>query len=96
MPATSRTRYLIAYDVSADSNRSKLSKFLEDFGDRVQKSVFEADLTDEELRLIVKFAKPLVEQDDSLRFYALCANCRKKIQGLGAEVSCASRSLYIV
>lgn len=38
------TRHLIAYDISCDKERYKVSKILEGFGFRVQESVFECDL----------------------------------------------------
>ena len=38
-------RYIIAYDVTEDSSRTKLADLLLDHGVRIQKSVFEADLS---------------------------------------------------
>ena len=40
---------LISYDISDDKKRTRLAKRLKDFGPRVQKSVFEADVKTEEL-----------------------------------------------
>lgn len=36
-------RYLVAYDVSSDSRRTRLAKALESYGDRIQYSVFIID-----------------------------------------------------
>lgn len=38
------TRYLIAYDITCDKERYRVSKILEGFGFRIQESVFECDL----------------------------------------------------
>ncbi|RMG21471.1 MAG: CRISPR-associated endonuclease Cas2, partial [Methanobacteriota archaeon] len=35
---------VISYDIEKDRTRSRLAKKLKDFGPRVQKSVFEADI----------------------------------------------------
>lgn len=37
--------YLISYDIAVDKRRTKIAKLLEGFGQRVQYSVFECDLT---------------------------------------------------
>jgi CRISPR-associated protein Cas2 len=39
--------YIISYDIPDTKRRTKIAKTLLDFGDRVQYSVFEAELTDE-------------------------------------------------
>lgn len=36
-------RFLIAYDISVDKRRTRLSKLLETYGDRIQYSVFVVD-----------------------------------------------------
>ena len=69
-------RYVLAYDVSEDRNRQKIADLLLDHGDRVQKSVFEADLSLKELKEIVRKAEKYLQGDDSLRIYALCETCR--------------------
>ncbi|WP_034633809.1 CRISPR-associated endonuclease Cas2 [Maridesulfovibrio bastinii] len=42
---TKITRYLVAYDISCNKERYKVSKVLEGFGFRMQESVFECDLS---------------------------------------------------
>lgn len=39
------SKYVVIYDVSSDNERNRLSKVLEGFGFRVQKSAFECVLT---------------------------------------------------
>lgn len=72
-------RYVIAYDVSEDKSRTRLAEVLLDYGERVQKSVFEADLKREEVQEILKRVSKLIASGDSLRFYPVCENCSRGI-----------------
>ncbi len=80
-----RKLHIIAYDITEDSPRTKLAKFLLDFGDRVQHSVFEADLEPEDVERILARAETLIEPTDSVRIYPLCADCAEKVRTLGRK-----------
>ncbi len=76
--------YLLAYDISDDRRRAKIAKIMEAMGARVQGSVFEAYLTPVHLEtLLKKVNKTLKKEEDSLRIYPLCENCREKIRTVG-------------
>ena len=66
---------LIIYDISDNKKRLKLSKFLQGYGKRVQKSAFEAVLTPGKYNKMLKLLPQYVGRDDSVRVY--------KIQGKG-------------
>ena len=53
---------------------------LRTYGDRVQYSVFEC-LLDKNLldKMADRINKILIEKEDSIRIYCLCANCEKEI-----------------
>lgn len=84
---------LVTYDVSTQSvagrrRLRRVAKLCEDFGQRVQNSVFEC-LVDPaqwaELRHgLVHEAKP---DEDSLRFYFLGRNWRRRVEHVGAKPS---------
>lgn len=84
MPTLRRKHYVIAYDVSDDTKRTRLSNLLLDYGERVQKSVFEAEISREELQEILDRASNLIDTGDSLRAYPLCRNCVEGIESRGA------------
>jgi len=66
---------LISYDISDDRRRTKAMKTLEDFGKRVQYSVFECLLAPEEFQKLHKRLKPLArEAQDSIRVYFIGAD----------------------
>jgi len=76
--------YVIAYDIVDDKRRLKIAKCLEAVGERVQASVFEAYLTAAELEKVQKkVGKLLKAEEDSLRVYFICSDCRGKIKTSG-------------
>src|SRR5256884_8364126 len=78
------TCYVIAYDIPDDRRRTKVHKILGGFGKWTQYSLFECFLTRKQLVLLrSKLAEHLVEQQDSVRFYQLCANCVERVETVG-------------
>ncbi|MBQ0724753.1 MAG: CRISPR-associated endonuclease Cas2 [Cycloclasticus sp.] len=64
--------YLVCYDISDNKNRLKLSKLLRFYGVRVQKSVFEIGIrNNNQLEQLKNRAKNYLEEFDSLLFYRL-------------------------
>jgi len=81
-----RTLFVIAYDISSDRRRTKIHKTLCGFGQWTQYSLFECHLTDKELlTLRAKLDKILEPEEDSVRFYPLCAACVAKVETVGSE-----------
>lgn len=75
---------LASYDIPDDRRRVRIAETLKDFGQRVQYSVFECDLTGEQLGRLRKRLGALLEaEEDSLRLYALCGHCRERVEVLG-------------
>mgnify|MGYP001090195465 CR=1 FL=1 len=71
---------VVCYDVSDNKRRSKVSSILKGFGTRVQKSVFECDITSAQFdKLSARLAK-VIKEKDGLRYYILCSNCIGKIE----------------
>ena len=96
MSQSRRTRFVIAYDIANDARRTKLANFLLDYGARVQKSVFEADLDEKEAQEILKRAANYMEDGDSFRLYPLCRACVAHIQFLGEPDLLQETEFWIV
>ena len=84
---------VVAYDVSTESDDGKrrlrrVAKLCEDFGQRVQKSVFEC-LVDaaQWMNLRAELIREISPGDDSLRFYFLGDNWSRRIEHVGAKVA---------
>ena len=93
---------LITYDVNTASDGGakrlrRVAKLCEDFGQRVQNSVFEClvdpvQWTDLRYRL----EKEIDEERDSLRYYFLGANWKRRVEHVGAKESYDPEGLIIV
>lgn len=76
--------YSICYDIRDDRRRIKIAKMLEGFGERVQYSVFEANLEPKELDRLRRRAMSILHpEEDLLRIYPLCAQCVERVEILG-------------
>lgn len=76
--------YIIAYDIPDDRRRTKIHKILSGFGKWTQYSVFECFLSKKEFILLKsKLAQHIESEQDSIRFYPLCASCLEKVETVG-------------
>ncbi|HNR69397.1 MAG TPA: CRISPR-associated endonuclease Cas2 [bacterium] len=77
---------LVSYDIIDDRRRTKLAKRLEDFGKRVQYSVFECELDQAKILRMKKVALKFIDEEkDSLRIYYLCKNCSGRVESWGIK-----------
>src|SRR2546425_12535985 len=84
MASSQTTCYIIAYDIPDDRRRTKIHKILSGFGTWTQYSLFECFLSKKELVLLkAKLAQHIIESEDSVRFYPLCASCLEKVETVG-------------
>lgn len=80
---------ILSYDITETPKRNKIIRILRAYGKRVQKSVFECDITEKEkLDIFSKIVKIMGERknnNDSVRFYKICDKCltQTKIIGKG-------------
>ena len=78
--------WIAVYDVTDNRRRARLARILDDFGRRVQKSVFEITATDTDLELLCRrVARVIHPEKDSVRFYAQCGSCAEKVVDLGND-----------
>jgi CRISPR-associated protein Cas2 len=82
---------LVTYDVNTMSEGGKkrlrrVAKACEDFGQRVQFSVFEIEVDPSQwTKLKAKLEAAIQPQHDSLRYYYLGANWERKVEHVGAK-----------
>lgn len=68
--------YLVTYDIRTSRRRLRVARLLDDFGQRVQKSVFEIRAAPERLDWLRRRLEKLIDPDtDSVRLYPLCQRC---------------------
>lgn len=69
--------YLVCFDISDDKKRRRVGILLEQYGQRVQGSVFEIAVeSPAQLERLKKRLSRYLELEDDLRFYHLCLGCR--------------------
>jgi len=78
--------YLACFDISDDKNRRNVARKLEEYGLRVQYSVFEISIKNEtDLKTLKKELEEWIEPFDDIRFYHLCSSCRDQSHRLGEK-----------
>ncbi len=93
---------LISYDVSTTSSAGKtrlrkVAKECQNHAQRVQNSVFEADLDYSAfLKLKDRLVKLIDIEQDSLRFYYLGNNWEKRVEHIGAKKTYNPEGILIV
>lgn len=77
--------YLVSYDIAEDRKRTKIAKELENFGKRVQYSVFECDIDQRKLNELYERLVNLMSdvEDGNIRIYSICRNCEEKLVTIG-------------
>lgn len=77
---------VISYDISEDKRRTKIHSLLKSYGQWMQYSVFECDVTETQYaHLRARLSKMIKPEEDSIRFYFLCACCERKVERIGGE-----------
>ncbi|MDM8125686.1 CRISPR-associated endonuclease Cas2 [Mediterraneibacter glycyrrhizinilyticus] len=93
---------LISYDVSTTSSAGrtrlrKVAKECQNHAQRVQNSVFEADLDYSAfLRLKDRLLKLIDPEQDSLRFYYLGNNWEKRVEHIGTKKTYNPEGVIII
>lgn len=88
---------VVSYDITDDKRRRRVQKWLENFGTRVQYSVFECDLKEPPYKRMRGRIKTLIApQEDSVRFYFLDEDAIQKIQVEGLGRVERAREYYVV
>ena len=92
---------LVSYDIENDKRRTRVARALEAYGVRVQYSVFECNLEPAQLKQmkqrLTRIMKRASEDEAwSIRFYALCTACVKRIEIMGQGHVTRDEDYYIV
>lgn len=88
---------LVVYDIPDNKRRTKLSKFLEGYGERVQWSVFECFLSLEDMGDLYNNVKKRVEAtEDNVRFYWVSREAVSRILTIGSGSPQAPPQYYVI
>lgn len=71
---------LVTYDITDNRIRTRVMKFLLNYGERIQLSVFECDLDDRRYQQMKQGLERLINPDeDRVRYYRLCRTCVERV-----------------
>lgn len=88
--------HLVAYDICAPKRLRLVAKTCEDYGVRIEKSVFECDLSESLFEALWEQLNTLIDADeDSLIAYRICRSCVKDIQIAGVLRRPSKQIAYI-
>jgi CRISPR-associated protein Cas2 len=80
--------FLVVYDIADPSRLRKVAKAMQDYGTRVQKSVFEVHADLGALRELGRRVRAILDPAaDSVRYYTLCERDWQKRQAMGKGTS---------
>ena len=71
--------FLVAYDIPDDGTRTEVANELENWGVRVQYSIFECDLDPAHCLLMVERLRKLICAKDNIRIYRICQSCVREV-----------------
>lgn len=88
---------IIAYDITDDGKRTKVSTMLERYGTRRNKSVFECMVTESQLKKITaEIHKRIEPQTDTVLIYRICLNCYVLSEIIGKQSLPLTNSTIVI
>jgi CRISPR-associated protein Cas2 len=78
---------VISYGGHDDKRRGRIFKALKNFGQWMQYSVLECELEKSHFLQLKDRLDHLIDakENDSIRFYFLCENCKRQVERVGGE-----------
>lgn len=91
------SRYVIAYDIVNDRRRVKIAEYLEGWGTRMQKSVFEVVLEKAHIKMVTRELGTMINaEEDRISIYPVCAACDSRRVDLGTTVDKPENQPYLI
>jgi len=79
--------YVVAYDISQNKRRRRVSIYLQGWGYRVQESVFVCRVSNEEMKgFIGAIEENIDKKEDHVAVFRQCASCDKSLVVLGEPI----------
>lgn len=83
-------KIIVAYDIADETRLRRVAKIAEDYGTRVQKSIFELDVRLYTLKeMIERIAAVIEHEEDGVKYFLLCEKCAHR------EVEIIGQGVYV-
>jgi CRISPR-associated protein Cas2 len=88
---------VITYDIADDRRRNRLRKLLLGYGQAVQESVVECDVSPAQLReLRERVTQTIQRDDDQVAYYPLCQSCAGKVRDGRGQLRAPAPAVLVV
>ena len=88
---------VVVYDIPENKRRERLRKSLKRFGNAVQKSVFECDLSQRQIEKMERMIRAIMsETEDNIRYYKICKSCAEEVEVFGGKPLEKTKKAYVV
>ncbi len=77
---------IVAYDIANNRTRSKLARFLEGKGKRLQESVFAVPVERHVFQRFLKQLETIAEKQGKVAVFRLCVGCEKNASHITSEM----------
>lgn len=88
---------LVCYDISRDAARARVAAYLQQWGDRIQRSVFVCAVAPEEMNEMVGRIEGMIDPDtDAVHLLPTCAGCWSRLVVRGQADATPDRPYWAV
>lgn len=88
---------VVAYDIANPRRLQRIAKVMKDYGLRVQKSIFEVEVTPYQFAEMRRRAEAeMVAEEDGVKFFPLCGRCCDTVLTYGRYVKTEESGRYLV
>ncbi len=78
---------IVAYDIADPRRLAKVAKILKDYGERVQKSIFEVKVDDKMFsRMKARIEEVIKKEEDGVKYFPLCEKCAGTVELIGVGI----------
>ena len=75
---------IVAYDIADPKRLSRVARIMLDYGVRVQKSIFEAKVTQQVFsEMKARVEKVIVPEKDGVKYFPICEKCAGTVEIIG-------------
>ncbi|QLA19340.1 CRISPR-associated endonuclease Cas2 [Desulfolutivibrio sulfoxidireducens] len=80
-----------AYDISAPRRLTKVARIMKDYGERIQYSIFEMEISPDRFTQLVKRVSAVLDPDvDGVKYFEICERCLASAIRLGRHAALGS------
>lgn len=88
---------IIAYDISDPRRLVRIGKMMKDYGVRVQKSIFEAEIDERRFREMKTRIERLIDSRvDGVKYFPLCDRCADRPIAIGVSAESPRDDPYLI